>query len=339
MAKPRITRSAKSRRTPRRLVEVLHDERSVLIDSVIAGGLCDARQRSSPPRIVLEAGRFLDLLVTATDAKKKREVREHVMREVREGAFASASPGDVDAIFDAWRRTFAAFCASMSGVAREVRLNRVVERLYKLVAIEAKRWAQERIDVIVIGASAGGIHALQEILGLLSDDLPATVLIVQHVSAKAPSLMPVVLGRSCEISVLHAVDGARLLLGNVYVAPPAHHLSVEEGRLRLIDGPLVRHSRPAADVLFAAAAAAYGRHVASVVLSGSDGDGANGSRAVRNAGGVVIAQHPGSAQFPSMPEAAIATGAVELVVALPLIAKVLERLVRQGRSAIRESKQ
>ena len=317
---------------------MLHDERSVLIDSVIAGGLCDTRLRSSPPRIVLEAGRFLDLLVTALDAKNKRGLREHVMREVREGAFASASLKDVDAIFDAWKRTFAAFSASIGGVAHEVQLNRVVARLYKVVAIEAKHWAEERIDVIVLGASAGGIRALQEILGLLSDDLPATVLIVQHVSAKAPSLMPVVLGRSCEINVLHAVDGARLLLGNVYVAPPAHHLSVQDGRLRLIDGPLVRHSRPAADVLFAAAAAAYGKHVASVVLSGSDMDGANGSRAVRDAGGVVIAQHPGSAEYPSMPESAIATGSVELVVALPLIAPVLERLVRRGRSAVRDSK-
>jgi chemotaxis response regulator CheB len=72
------------------------------------------------------------------------------------------------------------------------------------------------------------------------------------------------------------------------------------------------------------------------VLSGGDGDGANGSRAVRDAGGMVIAQHPGSAQFPWMPESAIATGAVELVVNLPLLGRVIERIVREGRSAVRE---
>jgi two-component system chemotaxis response regulator CheB len=314
----------------------LRTERAVLIASVRAGGLCDTRARSIPARVHAEAGQFLDLLAAVIDKKPKDALAKRVCAEVRYGAFAAASPGEVEAIFNVWRRTLQVFAASHGRSVSEASLLRTVARLETMVLKEARGWVDERVDVIVIGSSAGGVLALQETLSRINEDLPATILIVQHVSSKAPSLLPLVLGRDCDLEVVHAVEGARLFLGHVYVAPPGRHLVVNEHRIHLSDAPPVRYSKPAADLLFKSAAAVYGKHVASVVLSGSDGDGANGSRAVRDAGGMVIAQHPGSAQFPSMPESAIATGAVELVVNLPLLGKVIERIVREGRSAVRE---
>jgi two-component system chemotaxis response regulator CheB len=314
----------------------LRAERAVLIASVTAGGLCDARPRSIAARVHAEAGQFLDLLAAVIDKKPKDALAKRVCAEVRSGSFAAASLGDVEAIFKVWKRTLQAFAASQGRSLSEATLLRAVARLETMVLKEARGWVDERIDVIVIGSSAGGIFALQETLSALSEDLPATILIVQHVSSKAPSLLPLVIGRNCELNVVHAVEGARLFLGHVYIAPPGRHLVVSEHRIHLSDAPPVRYSKLAADLLFQSAATLYGKHVASVVLSGADGDGANGSRAVRDAGGMVIAQHPGSAQFPSMPESAIATGTVELVVNLPLLGKVIERVVREGRSAVRE---
>jgi two-component system, chemotaxis family, protein-glutamate methylesterase/glutaminase len=339
VGKPKRKTPSSASRTKGDLTRLLRDERSVLLASVMAGGLCDVRPRSIPERVRLEAGRFLDTLLFALRLRKsQRALEARIREEVRSGAFAAASIDDVGSIVDTWRRTLSAFAASHSRALQWERFDRVLGELETMVTDEARRWIEDRIDVIVMGASTGGIQALSAILRELRADLPATVLIVQHISATSPSVMPRVLSRECDMTVVHAVEGARLLLGCVYVAPPAKHLVVADGRLHLADGPPVRYTKPAADVLFESAAKTYGRHVASIVLSGNDSDGADGSRAVRDAGGLTIAQHPGTARVPSMPEAAIATGAVELVVALPLMGSVIERLVRHGRSSLRESK-
>lgn len=324
---------------PKSLSALIRAESDVLIASATAGGLCDARARSIPSRVRIEAERFLSLLDAALRRTSKAVLEERVRDEIRCGALAAASPGEVEVVFDVWRRTLSSFAASRGRRAvPDHRISSAMDKLECLALEEARRWSDERCDVIVLGASAGGLYALQDTLSSLSDDLPATVLIVQHVSAKAPSLMPVILSRSCDLTVAHAVEGARLFLGHVFVAPPGRHLAVLDDRIHLSDAPPVRHSKPSADVLFESAARIYGRHVVSVVLSGSDHDGANGSRAVRDAGGLVMAQHPGSAQFPAMPESAIATGSVDLVVALHLMGKVIEKIVREGRSAVLEVK-
>ena len=330
-------KTAAKKASPQDLTRLLRAERNVLISSAIAGSLCDARPRSISGRVRAEAAQLLDLLAAALGKSSKAALEKRVCAEVRSGAFAAASPGDVEAIFETWRHTLQSFAASLGKGAFESRLLKALDQLEAMVIDETRRWLDDRIDVIVLGASAGGIPALQQMLGALSEDLPATILIVQHVSSKAPDLLPNVLGRSCDIKVVHAVEGARLFLGHVYVAPPARHLTVSDHRIHLSDAPPVRYAKPAVDVLFDSAARSYGKHVASVVLSGRDSDGADGSRAVRDAGGLVIAQHPGSAQFPSMPESAIATGTVELVVALPLLGGVLEMIVREGRSSVQES--
>jgi two-component system chemotaxis response regulator CheB len=142
-----------------------------------------------------------------------------------------------------------------------------------------------------------------------------------------------VLARHIPISVSAAVDGGALHLGSAHVAPPGWHLVVAGGALRLLDAPPVRFVKPSADVLFGSAAAAFGRRLASVVLSGTGSDGAAGSGLVRKYGGTTFAQDPGEAEFGGMPAAAIATGDVQHVLPVSDLARVLGRAVLRGRTA------
>lgn len=285
-------------------------------------------------RVAAEADSFLDLLCKILKRTPRAALEKAVSDEVRVGAFAAAEQSEIRAVFNVWRRTLESFALEVGSGPAWDRLIRALTSLEEMTLRAASAWAEERIDVIVIGASAGGIPALSNVLRRLHVGLPATLLVVQHISPKSPSVLAAVLGRSCDLTVAHAVDGADLYLGHVYVAPPGRHLAVVDHKILLSDEPPVRFSKPAVDVLFASAAHAIGPHVASIILSGADSDGANGSRAVRDGGGVVIAQRPSSAAFPSMPESAIATGSVDFVIALPFLGDAIEVLVRQGRGAL-----
>lgn len=331
--------AAKTAKTPARsgrvvLDEMLHHELPVLVTSAMAGGLCTARSRSFPHRVAREASRFVALLRTAIRPRGPGALTKALDEEVRTGSLAAASADDVKRILDVWRRTLSPFAAVFSRATTRELLFRTLDRLERRALRAVATWDKDRIDVIAIGASAGGIPALQTLLGDLSEHLPATVLIVQHVSPSAPSLMPRVLAKNTRLSVVHAVEGAELHLGLAHVAPPGRHLTIKDGRIHLNDAPPVRHARPAADVLFNSASKAFGRHLASIVLSGADSDGADGSVAVRDHGGVTIVQQPNSARIPSMPESAIATGAVEYVVSILNMGAVINQLVQHGRSAL-----
>jgi two-component system chemotaxis response regulator CheB len=316
------------------LTSLLRRDRDVLVTSAMSGGLCVARRRSMQERVGVEARSFLDLLCKLLKRAPKASVEEAVRAEVRTGAFAAAELSEIRAVFNVWRRTLESFALEVGSGPAWDKLTRALGSFEELTLRAAGAWAEERIDVVVVGASAGGIPALHHVLRRLHPNLPATLLVVQHISPKSPGVLAAVLGRACDLSVAHAVDGGDLYLGHVYVAPPGRHLAVIDHKILLSDEPPVRFSKPAVDVLFASAAHAIGSHCASIVLSGADSDGANGSRAVRDGGGVVMVQRPSSAAFPSMPESAIATGAVEYVVSLPFLGDAIEVLVRQGRSAL-----
>jgi two-component system, chemotaxis family, protein-glutamate methylesterase/glutaminase len=117
-------------------------------------------------------------------------------------------------------------------------------------------------DVLTIGSSAGGIHALTELLCRLPTSLPVTILIVQHCSADWPSILPEVLGRRSALFIKQAEEGENLIPGRVYTAPPGRHLLVGASCTAILsDGPEVCHCRPSADMLFKSAAA---RHFAAV---------------------------------------------------------------------------
>ncbi|GAA1781904.1 chemotaxis protein CheB [Luedemannella flava] len=183
-------------------------------------------------------------------------------------------------------------------------------------------------DVIVVGASAGGVEALRVLVARLPDDLPAAVLIVLHVPRSGPSALPLILSRVTNLPVRPAVDGEPLRHGRVYVAPVDRHLLLLGNRIRLSRGPAENGHRPAIDPLFRSAARAFGPRVIGVVLSGSRDDGAAGLAAIADRGGTTVVQDPADAIFPSMPLAALEHVNADKVLPLAEIGEALGDLCR-----------
>lgn len=186
-------------------------------------------------------------------------------------------------------------------------------------------------DLIVVGASAGGVEALRTLVGSLPAGLPATVLVVLHVPAQGASALAAVLARETALDVAPAVDGEVLAPGTVRVAPPDRHLLVvdDEGVLRthLSRGPRENGHRPAADPLFRSAAHVAGARVVGVVLSGSLDDGAAGLRRVRGRGGLAVVQDPADAAYSGMPEAALHIAGADHVAPVGELGDLLGSLV------------
>jgi two-component system, chemotaxis family, protein-glutamate methylesterase/glutaminase len=184
-------------------------------------------------------------------------------------------------------------------------------------------------DVIVIGASAGGVQALTKLVSGLPGDLPAAVFIVLHISPNAPSMLPAILAREAHLSVAHAKDGERIERGKIYVAPPDMHLLLEGRHVKLVHGPKENLHRPSIDALFRSAARLAGPRVIGVVLTGALEDGKVGMRAIKQRGGITIVQNPTEAPFPSMPMSVMQAIKVDYSLPLREIAPVLSDLSRQ----------
>lgn len=185
--------------------------------------------------------------------------------------------------------------------------------------------------VIAVAASAGGLPALSHLLGRMPVDLQATTLVLQHLDPQHASQLAALLARRSPLGVVQAEAGQRLEPGVVAVAPPAHHLKVtRDGTLALSDEDAVHFVRPSADVLFTSLAQHVGRRAIVVVLTGTGEDGSGSLCEVREHGGTVVVQDPGSAEFPGMPRAAVATGCTDHVLALDEIPELLQRLVREA---------
>ncbi len=181
-------------------------------------------------------------------------------------------------------------------------------------------------DIIVVGASAGGVEALTTLFAGLPADLPAAVFVVLHIPAQARSLLPEILTRAGQLPAAQAVDGMVIEHGKVYVAPADHHLLVEPGRVRVVHGPHENRHRPAVDPLFRSAAAAYGPRVVGVILSGTLDDGTSGLAAVKAAGGVAIVQDPQDALYRGMPDNALRYVKVDYCLPCADIPPLLTRL-------------
>ncbi|WP_309248516.1 chemotaxis protein CheB [Streptomyces sp. MNP-20] len=181
---------------------------------------------------------------------------------------------------------------------------------------------------MLVASSAGGIQGLGTLLGGLDAAWPAPVLVAQHLRRSRETRIVAVLSRATALTVTLAQGGEQPQAGTVYIAPPDRHLCVHEtGTLYLTREDRVNSARPAADPLFESAAKTYGPQAVAVVLTGADGDGAQGVRAVRAHGGTVIVQDPETAAFHGMPKAAIRTGQVDYVLPLAGIAPALGRLL------------
>src|SRR5262245_34263888 len=197
-------------------------------------------------------------------------------------------------------------------------------------------------DVIVLGASAGGVGALEDLVERLPPELGAAMLVVLHVPATGVSVLAEILDRASALPVVRAADGMELERGVALVAPTDHHLLVDGSSVRLSRGPLINGHRPAIDPLFESAARSFPDRVLGVMLSGMLDDGVAGMGAIKLAGGTTAVQDPAEAPYPAMPQAAIEARVVDHVLRVADLAKLIEAaaegrdgpLVPQGGDAL-----
>lgn len=182
--------------------------------------------------------------------------------------------------------------------------------------------------LLVVGASAGGLHVLQQLVSALPSDLALPIAVVQHIGTYI-SALPHILRRSTSLKVLYPNDGDELQNGTVFIAPPDRHLLIVDGRVELSHGPRENWSRPSIDPLFRSAAESYGKHCVGLILSGTLNDGTAGLYEIKRRGGLAIVQDPGEAQFNSMPRSAIDNVDVDWVLPLKDIPPLLVRLAAE----------
>jgi two-component system chemotaxis response regulator CheB len=181
-------------------------------------------------------------------------------------------------------------------------------------------------DVVVVGASAGGVEALTAFARALPADFAAPVVVVLHVPATGTSVLPEILSRAGALPARHAVDGEPLERGHIYVAPPNFHVLIADRKVELNRGPRENGHRPAIDALFRSAAGAYDGRTAGVVLSGALDDGTAGLYVIKSHGGATLVQDPGEALYTSMPASAIRYVKPDYVLPTRELVDVLVRL-------------
>jgi len=181
-------------------------------------------------------------------------------------------------------------------------------------------------DIVLIGASAGGVEAISRVVTDLPRDLRASVFVVLHIS-RGRSMLPEILTRAGRMPAAHPTDGEAIQYGRIYIAPPDNHMLVDGNRVRVVRTASENGLRPALDPLFRSAARSFGTRVIAVVLTGSLDDGTAGAAAVKLGGGVTIAQDPNDAFAPGMPTSAINAGFIDHVLPLREIPILVSALV------------
>jgi two-component system chemotaxis response regulator CheB len=181
--------------------------------------------------------------------------------------------------------------------------------------------------IVVVGASAGGVEALTELVAGLDPLWPASLLAVLHIPAFHKSELPAILSKAGPLPALAAQDDEPIKPSHIYVAPPDHHLVVDGGRMHLWHGPKENRHRPSINVLFRSAAEAFRERVIGIVLSGILDDGSAGLWWIKRRNGVALVQDPRDARFPDMPANALKTVNVDYTVPLAGMPSLLDSLV------------
>jgi two-component system chemotaxis response regulator CheB len=184
-------------------------------------------------------------------------------------------------------------------------------------------------DIIVVGASAGGVEAMSRLVAGLPADFPAAVFVTLHFPSGGISVLPRILSRAGKLPAVHPEDGDAIEYGRIYVAPPDRHLLINRTGIRLVRGPTENGNRPAIDPMFRSAAVSFGPQVIGVVLTGNLDDGTAGLLAIKRAGGIAVVQDPDDAMFSSMPSSALQHVAADHVTSLDDLSELLSRLVEE----------
>jgi two-component system chemotaxis response regulator CheB len=185
--------------------------------------------------------------------------------------------------------------------------------------------------VIIIGASAGGVQALQKIIGSFEKDFSMAVIIVQHLHPQSDDFMIRRLAKVCSIPVKEAEKREMIKPGMVYVAPPNYHLLIEEDKsFALSTDPRVNFCRPSIDVLFESAADIFGSNLIGIILSGANNDGAMGMKKIKKLGGMTIVQDPATAESDIMPGSVLNIMKVDAILTPEKIGNLLQNLDKES---------
>ena len=182
-------------------------------------------------------------------------------------------------------------------------------------------------DVVVVGASAGGVEAISFLMQHLPEDFPAALAISLHTLPNHASTLSRALGRRAKMRCLEPQDGQPFLPGAAYIAPQDHHLVIRGAALRVQRGPKVHRSRPAIDPLFISAGKEFGSRAIGILLTGNLNDGVAGLVAIKEHGGLCLTQDPAEAPFPSMPRHALRFDHIDLKFRMSDLPMILQALV------------
>jgi two-component system chemotaxis response regulator CheB len=194
----------------------------------------------------------------------------------------------------------------------------------------------QKRDIIVIGASAGGVNALIAFVKTLPANFDASIFVVLHVHSSTPSNLPNILTNFGSLKANHAEDGEKIKSRRIYIAPPDHHLLLEDGHILVRKGPKENRFRPSIDVLFRSAAYNYGSRVIGIVLSGMLNDGTSGMWSVKHMGGICIVQDPDEALYESMPVNVLNEVEVDYTVPVVEMGSLLEELINENAPKMHE---
>lgn len=183
--------------------------------------------------------------------------------------------------------------------------------------------------IVVVGASAGGVESLSAFSSSLPPDLDAAILVVMHVSPNYVSKLPEILSRHGALPALHPEDGEKIRPGLIYVAPPDHHLLIENDCVIVARGPKENRNRPSIDALFRSAAYHYRERAIGIVLSGALDDGTSGLWNIKRMGGIAITQEPSECVVDSMPASAMQQVDIDFTLSASAMGQLLDRLIRE----------